>query len=1032
MNPSSRNPNAPLRAGARRLVGAIFAVWTTLAGATGYELVRGPGPTPDTDLRWVSFRRFASAEGLPQNTVYALAQDRAGFVYAGTEEGLARYDGQRWRRIAFADDVAAQRPYVTQLAAAPDGALWIGTDRDGLFVYRDEALHAVALAGPAAAPDIEAIRADGEHGVWVGTSRGLFLCDARRCAEIEAARGLQVAVLEPVETAAGTSLYVGTNLDGLYRIDDAYAHAHRADWHLGRADGLPNDAVRALASFGGDGGGDLWIGTGRGLARRTRDRLVVYGEAEGLPAGGVSALLPTRAADGTPVLIASLYFGGLAEFREDGRWRLTNSANGLPDNSVYALLETDRDRHPPVLWAATGHSGVARREFGSWSAFDERNGLPHRVVLGIGEARFLDGHDSIWIGSLAGSVRWNGESWQIWLPERYARRVVFRVVRDGDHLWVATRGGLLRVGANEVREYTVDNSALPGETVIALHLQTAGDAAGTLWVGTHHGIARVRGDRLEREAVPGTDADLFVRVILDTREGDDAGVLWAGTDNGLWYRRAGRWHRSDDACIGDASIMDLRESGAPGRRHALWVAARDGLRRIDLDAGFACTRLDARVLPPAMVYQIQFDRRGRLYAFGVDGVTRLTPDARATGGYAVERFGIADGLPGLEFNRASLVDSHGRVWGGGTEGVALYDPEQEMPPAPPRPLRLLGAREETSGRALHDGDDLPWQESSVSFDVSLLSYQRDQRTRYRAELVGLDAPAEDWSESGHRSYSRLPPGDYEFRAVARDGDGVVAAPITFRFHVHAPWWRRGWALALYAAALVAFGLGVGRLRARALAARARDLARQVEQRTRDLAEANRRLERASLTDPLTGLWNRRYFALEMPPECERARRRHALGEPASDLVLLLVDIDHFKRVNDRCGHAVGDAVLTEFARRLQRLMRGGDFAVRWGGEEFLLVLRDAERAAAAAFAARVRGAIGTEPFSIDARTIALTCSVGWAAFPPRGDAAATGSIERTIALADQALYRAKQAGRDRCCGALDDAAPPDGVRWVES
>src|SRR5579885_816804 len=247
-----------------------------------------------------------------------------------------------------------------------------------------------------------------------------------------------------------------------------------------------------------------------------------------------------------------------------------------------------------------------------------------------------------------------------------------------------------------------------------------------------------------------------------------------------------------------------------------------------------------------------------------------------------------------------------------------------------------------------------------------------------------------------------------------------------------PWWRRGWALALYAAALVAFGLGVGRLRARALAARARDLARQVEQRTRDLAEANRRLERASLTDPLTGLWNRRYFALEMPPECERARRRHALGEPASDLVLLLVDIDHFKRVNDRCGLAVGDAVLTEFARRLQRLMRGGDFAVRWGGEEFLLVLRDAERAAAAAFAARVRGATGTEPFSIDARTIALTCSVGWAAFPPRGDAAATGSIERTIALADQALYRAKQAGRDRCCGALDDAAPPDGVRWVES
>jgi diguanylate cyclase (GGDEF)-like protein len=985
--------------------------------AVAYQVDSGPAPVPDTDLRWQAFRRFTSHDGLPQNTVYALAQDDAGFIYAGTEEGVARYDGQHWQRVAFPDAVAASRPFANLLEPSPDGAIWIGTDNAGLLRYADGTMRAIALDGQSAATDIEALLADGAQ-TWAGTSRGLFLCDASACREIEAARGLQVAALLLAQTVSGAVLYVGTNLDGLYRIDDPHGKPVRAAWHLTREDGLPNSAIRSLAQWGGPDGSDLWIGTGRGIARLRGEHMTVYGQEQGVPQGGVLRLLPSRARDAAPVLLAAFGYGGIGEFHDDGSWQHTARANGLPDDAVLSLLQTDTDRQPPVLWMGTTHGGVVRREMDAWAAFDEREGLPHRVVMSIGETRFPDGVEAVWLGSIGGAVRWHGAYWESWLPPAYMTRIVYAVASDGGTLWVGTERGLLRMDRDGAREYTLDNSILPGASVIELLLEP-GDPAHTLWIGTHHGLARMRAGRLEIENLSDPPQESFVRVLRATALADGTHRLWVGTDSGLLYKSTNGWVRLPRGCLAQASVMDAQERGTPGQQHVLWVASRDGVSLVDLDDDMHCRTLDA--LPRSIVYQLQFDGAGRIYAFGVEGVTRLRADAAAPGGYVAEHFGLADGLPGLEFNRASLVDHAGRIWGGSTEGVVMYDPAFESAPAPPRPLRLLAAREEAGAR-LTDGIMLDAAQNNVAFDFSLLSYQRDHMTRYRAELSGLNAPAEDWNDSGHRSYSRLPPGDYRFEVRARDGHDVESGPLSLRFHIGTPLWRRPEMIALYALTLLAIGLGVGRLRARALQRRADRLEGEVAQRTSDLAEANRQLERASLTDPLTGMWNRRYFALEMQPESDRTMRRAGAGDPHADVVLLLVDIDHFKRINDALGHAGGDAVLVEFARRVADLVRSSDIALRWGGEEFLLVLRDSERKSAAAFAERVRHAIDAQPFAVGTQRIAVTCSIGWAAFPFRREEPRACSLEQVIAFADQALYCAKERGRNQVCGAFAASA----------
>lgn len=994
------------------------------AGAAPPVPVDGPAPTAEAALRWQGYRRYASREGVPRNWVTALAQDRAGFVYAGTEEGLARYDGRRWTNLPFAEGSPTRQPYVTALAASADGVVWVGTDTAGLHVYRDGRLARVPRSS---ARNVTSLFADADV-VWVGTDEGVERCSADGCRALDAARGLAVRSL--LRTRGSSSLYVGTADAGVLRIDDTHRAAHRAEWRLARAEGLPDDRVIALAEWGGAEGRDLWVGTARGVARLSGTTLTVYAGRSGFP-GGASRFVRMPQGDGRERLVATLPAGGLAEFDEDGHWRRTTTANGLPENAINSALVTDADQPAPVLWLASGHSGVLRGEPQAWSAFGERAGLPSRVVVGLGETRFPDGKETVWIGTSSGSVRRDGGEWRAWLPAPYARSEVFDLVRDGDGLWAATREGLLRVTRDGVRAYTSANSALPDDTVLGLHLQHDDDGARTLWLGTRGGVARMRGDRLERAPVSGEPADFFVRVLRDTRDVHGTTTLWAGAERGLYFMRGDAWRLLDCHGMGDTAVFDLRERGAPGRGHVLWAATFDGVLRIDLDRDFACDRVVLPVDTDTMsIYQLQFDASGRMYLFGAYGVLRLPAGHRGPGDAGIERFDLADGLPDLEFTRASLVDAQGRLWGGTIEGVAMYDPAAERPPAAPRPLRILAATEERSGRELGEGADLDEADGNVAFELGLLAYQRDYRSRYRTQLVGLEAQPGEWNDDPRRSYTRLPPGRYEFRAWARAADGVESGPVTRAFRVHAPWWRRPWAFVSYAVAMILLGLYAGRLRARAFAARAHALEREVGERTRALAEANRRLAHASLTDALTGLWNRRYFGLELPPECERTIRRAARGERDADLVFVLADVDHFKRINDHHGHAVGDAVLVEFARRLRALLRSGDVALRWGGEEFLVVLRDTGRERAFASARRVREAIAATPFAIDGTLLPVTCSIGWAAFPFDPQAPRRHGVDQVITFADAALYRAKCGGRDRVVGARVEAGVAEGFVFV--
>jgi len=186
----------------------------------------------------------------------------------------------------------------------------------------------------------------------------------------------------------------------------------------------------------------------------------------------------------------------------------------------------------------------------------------------------------------------------------------------------------------------------------------------------------------------------------------------------------------------------------------------------------------------------------------------------------------------------------------------------------------------------------------------------------------------------------------------------------------------------------------------------------------ELRHSNLVLQWSSTTDPLTGIRNRRFFFESIQRDVSQSVRAHLEGGDHSerDLIFYLIDLDNFKKVNDRFGHDGGDRILIESARRISSAIRNSDLLVRWGGEEFLVVSRCTDRKQAGILANRILNAFRAKPFQIDAEQTPQTCSIGWAAFPWFEDDVRAMNYEGVLKYADRALYRAKKAGKNQAVG----------------
>ncbi|HSS48864.1 MAG TPA: diguanylate cyclase [Thermoanaerobaculia bacterium] len=1002
-------------------------------GASPPIVQPGPPQIPSDPDRWLPWRIFTSREGV-KSGASALAQDAQGYVWAATPDGLMRYNGQSWQRFEIPGEPTA----VFAITGRRDGSVWVGKPPESQF-YRLKngawTLFDQRSGIPPGVVEVLTETVEGETGtLWAGTSLGLSRCRGDVCTEMMALRGHTVRTLAPTRSEDGRlALWIGTGR-GLLRLDDAGTDHPRLSPLFADPAVLPNVSIRSLAeSVGKDGKRSLWVGSELGLARLRDGVWTRYDRSPGFPPGPIVKLVVCRQPGGEPIVWAGGFHSGLFRFTDDGRWQFFDGRSGLPSSYVWNLLATGGEGEEPILWVITP-SALARLDHERWHATDTRSGLPNDMVMGVGEVTFPDRLRSFWLGTIGGMVRLTARGWERYSVGPVASKAVLNAVdsREADgssSLWLGTLEGLLHFAHGRWSIVNSRTGPLPHDWVLSL-LAVPGPRGSEIWAGTGQGLVRYAGGRWT--VFRTGDAGFPGREVRALVGSEPSGTVWAGTENGLARFEAGAWQPASVSCLPAPRILSLNVlKGVEG--DWLWIVTQAGLARLRLNAAGRlqepCEALTNRAQPAlghGTTAQVQADSYGRIYVFTEWGVKRLTLDpAKGLAGARVETFDTGDGLSSMEFSGASFRDSLGRIWGGATGGGATLDPAPPLPVAAPHtgaPLLIEHVKVAGRERPLASGAVLRHDENSLELQYALLSYRREHATVYRTQLVGLEDEPTPWSPEARVVYNRLPQGHYTFRVWGRDGEGTVSGPLGVSFRVRPAPWLSAWAIALYAVALLGIVWGVSHLQVKTLARRAALLEAVVTERTRELAEANQKLERASLTDPLTGLSNRRFLDLNIGADLSQAVRNAqqllTLRDRNADLIFYFIDLDHFKRLNDWIGHAAGDAVLVELGQRLREVARTTDAVVRWGGEEFLVVSRWTNRQTGGVLAARTLEAVAAQPFVVEGQPVQVTCSVGWVPYPWSLVNAESIPFEEVLSLADRALYLAKREGRNRAVGVL--------------
>jgi diguanylate cyclase (GGDEF)-like protein len=762
---------------------------------------------------------------------------------------------------------------------------------------------------------------------------------------------------------------------------------------------IPDDRVVALLF---DADKTLWLRTATHLARIDTEAHKLNYEEIGIGTANEEEGKPTVDQHGEILVPTStgLYW------RDHGRWRVLTDQQGLSSNNIQGAIE-DREE---TLWVAGSGTGLDRlpgvRE---WSAWTTAEGLPDNATW----ATLRDRQGRLWVSTVRGIGIWDPRQnrWQtipsLGGPSRSEVRQI-QLAADGS-VWALTgSGSIVRIDPKTLAISVC--ATFNGRSFLTIAASPQGD----IWATTRARL--VRFDFTNPKPQP-------IDVPVPIAEGSDieylsfspGGVLWA-TGPGVLYRYdGGAWRKftSADGLQGQAitSLTSLNNND-------VWIGYNDVVK-------VSHVRLDERGSVSFDNHDwdwniIGRDSKSRVWFDGTDGIAVLSP------GGGLQRFTHADGLLWDDISPWTGVreEPDGSYLIATSRGLSRYQPaahpHQEGRPHVALTSVVLGGVE----RRLDEPLEVSSAAGNLTVQFTPMIFDNPERISCTYQLDGLEKEPSETSLREVR-YGKLPPGKYEFWVQCQQPvSKLISARTSVLFRVLPTFWQSAWAKALFVLALLGGMWGLVIYRTRRLNRRRVELEQAIAQRSAELLQKNKELEEISLTDPLTNTRNRRYFYETISTDIAQALRSHlktidpkATPGPRQELIFILVDIDRFKRVNDDLGHAAGDHLLREVAKRIASVMRRSDDLVRWGGEEFLLVCRTTDRDNASLLCNRVLEAIRDTPFDVgNGVQIHKTCSIGWAPFPWFQDDVGLLSIDNVIELADKALYLSKREGRNRAYG----------------
>jgi len=1016
----------------------------------------------------IRFHRLNSGDGLSQNFVYCFVQDRQGFMWFGTLGGLNRFDGYGFTTFLHDrnDPRSISDNTVQALFVDSRGTLWIGT-MGGLNKFDGDSGSFVRYLNepePDASPNsiyVTAIAEAPSGMLLIGTRAGLCLFDPiagklvkRYTADARNSDGLSSIRIKAIIRDRRDCFWIGTG-DGLDRFDPAtekFVH-FRNDPNDPRS--LSADRIQALWE---DRRGNLWIGTWTGGLNKydpTTGIFTRYQHDPGNPsslsdnqveavveddqgriwvgtwANGLNCLVPGPVPDGERFI----------HYQSE-----PNSPNGLGGNSIVYFYQ-DRQKN---LWIGHSDSGLSRIDASTKPFHIFQNNPLDQNSLGSNSVDCLyeDRQGILWIGTNgSGLDRFDRQQNRFTHfihdpadPSSLSHNGVLSIHEDPDRpdqiLWIGTTQGLNRFDKSARRfKPILFNPSIPKSVENIVYNIQKGDGR-ILWMGTAAGLVRFD-----------TATENFVRYAHDPKDPsslsensnesllmDKSGNLWIGTySKGLNVLLKGQEklirYSSDPqnpAGLSSGMINSIFEDKAGH----IWIGTNRGLNLLDPKTGRFSLIPQKEGLTSPMIGSIQEDDSGNLWIVMAKGLSRFNPAA-----LTYKNFDEKDGLPSNELNlRFAYKGRSGEFFFGTTKGFFAFNPAeiQENPYLPPVVITDLKLFNESvpvgpgkDGRTILEKSisstaslELTHRDYIVGFEFAALNYTLPEKNQYAYKIEGFD---KDWNYVGNRrfaAYSNLPPGNFVFRVKASNNDGLWNEEgASLGLKVIPPFWKTWWFKMLLVLSGLAVIGAVFEFRTRAIKRRNILLENEVNLRTQELKEM-------SLADPLTGLRNRRFLQeilttdisafLKLKKFAQESRdRRISPDNQRAVYGIFMFDLDHFKTVNDAFGHESGDSVLKKFAQILRSSVREDDPVIRYGGEEFLVILKKTQPEYLDVFAKRILDKIREAEYRMTGDVpIKENCSLGYTMFPFYDKAMEMFSFAQTITIADQGLYYAKTHGRN--------------------
>ncbi len=783
----------------------------------------------DPPVRHLRFTHLTTNDGLSQSYVTAIVQDRRGFMWFATRDGLNRYDGNAF--VVYKsnpnDPGSLSSNFIQGLLEDDHGYLWVATNTgvnrfDPTTERCTRYLHDTSSAGSIGGASVKSIAQDSRGYLWFGTEDG---------------------GLDKLDPATGIFTHYRNDSDGRFvgRITQVIEDRHKEIWfvgerglfHLNQQTGQitcppATRDVLSGASLHEDDAGNLWMlvdSPVAGLLKydRTADRSTSYplrGRAAAVLAsstvgGSANGSLAADGQDGlwVPSNLGLYYFDRRTE---RFTYRFQHDASNPDSLDSNTILSAYRDRGG-VLWVGTENAGLNILNFRQeqFVHYLHRPGDPNSVSPGRVKAIYQDHNGVLWVGFFPRALdRFDRSTGQIthYLPDPDNENslgngtTVDSIYRDAaGYLWVSGGGsGVVRFDERSGRFKHYRHNPDDPNSLISNNVYTVyGDRNGQVWVGQQGGVGRfdpATDGFTTYRPIPANPASLANAIWIIYQ--DRSGTLWSGSWGGVLSRfddRAGAFvnhtpDSRDTRRLGGGGINTIHED----RTGTLWVGTFDGLYRYNRQSGAFTRYTESQGLPSSTIRCILEDAVGRLWLSTQKGISRFDPQREM-----FRNYDVSDGLQSTEFSTGCYRAPDGEMFFGGSNGFNAFFPEnvRDNPYVPPvaitsfkvfnKPV-LVGAHSVLKKAIPYvDSLTLSYRDNVFSFEFAALSYANSQKNRYRYKLEDFD-PA--WNEVGSKqrlaTYTNLDPGKYVFRVQASNSDGIwndegVSLPIL----ITPPWWK---------------------------------------------------------------------------------------------------------------------------------------------------------------------------------------------------------------------------------------------------